>query len=138
MTSKVKALNHGAKKSTFANLLQPKSMDLSLLPIPTMRGDFPSIRILEAGFLRGMERYKFSLIGRLDLMKVKLAIARTEAMNKQNLTGNCQFIPLGKGYFTIFLDNEADKLRIWGGGPWHIEGQLLRVTMWTPDFDINK
>ncbi|KAF6151339.1 hypothetical protein GIB67_040612 [Kingdonia uniflora] len=138
MASKVKALNHGAKKSTFADLLQPKSMDLSLLPIPTMRGDFPSIRIPEAGFLRGMERYKFSLIGRLDLMKVKLAIARTEAMNKWNLTGNCQFAPLGKGYFMILLDNEADKLRIWGGGPWHIKGKLLRVTMWTLDFDINK
>ncbi|KAF6143324.1 hypothetical protein GIB67_039107 [Kingdonia uniflora] len=29
-------------------------------------------------------------------------------------------------------------MRIWGGGPWHIEGQLLRVTIWTLDFDINK
>ncbi|KAF6142042.1 hypothetical protein GIB67_038010 [Kingdonia uniflora] len=71
-------------------------------------------------------------------MKVKLAVARTEEMNKWNLVGKCQFIPLGKGYFTILLDNETDKLRIWGRGPWHIEGELLRVTMWTPDFDINK
>ncbi|KAF6155539.1 hypothetical protein GIB67_004533 [Kingdonia uniflora] len=91
VTSKVKALNNGAKKATFADLLQPKSTDLSLLPVPTMRGDFPSIRILEAGW---------------------------------QLQGE--------------LDNEADILRIWGGGPWHIEGQLLKVTMWTPDFDINK
>ncbi|KAF6141228.1 hypothetical protein GIB67_024312 [Kingdonia uniflora] len=71
-------------------------------------------------------------------MKVKLAVARSEAMIKWKLIGKCQFIPLGKGYFTILLGNEADKLRIWGGGPWHIEGQLLRVTMWTPDFDISK
>ncbi|KAF6172407.1 hypothetical protein GIB67_025912 [Kingdonia uniflora] len=36
----------------------------------------------------------FSLIGRLDLLKVKLVVARTEAMNKWNLSGSCQFIPL--------------------------------------------
>ncbi|KAF6151149.1 hypothetical protein GIB67_002401 [Kingdonia uniflora] len=103
-----------------------------------LKGDFPSIQIPEAGFLIGVERYKCSLIGRLDLLKVKLAVARSEALSKWNLSGYCQFIPLGKGYFTIFLDNEADKVRIWGGGPWHIDCQLLRVNIWTPDFDINK
>ncbi|KAF6167546.1 hypothetical protein GIB67_031747 [Kingdonia uniflora] len=70
--------------------------------------------------------------------KVKLAVARSEALRKWNLSGNCQFIPLGKGYFTILLDNEADKMEIWGGGPWQIDGQLLRVNIWTPNFDINK
>ncbi|KAF6168276.1 hypothetical protein GIB67_014511 [Kingdonia uniflora] len=70
--------------------------------------------------------------------KVKLVVARSEALRKWNFPGNCQFIPLGKGYFKILLDNEVDKMRIWGGGPWHIDGQLLRVNIWTPDFDINK
>ncbi|KAF6143227.1 hypothetical protein GIB67_039010 [Kingdonia uniflora] len=69
---------------------------------------------------------------------VKLVVARSEALRKWNLSGNCQFILLGKGYFTILLDNEADKIRIWGGRPWHIYSQLLRVNIWTPDFDINK
>ncbi|KAF6173083.1 hypothetical protein GIB67_041218 [Kingdonia uniflora] len=137
MTSQVKALYNG-KKSTFTDLPKAKPADLSTLPIPTMGGEFLVIRIPEAGFLRGVKRYKFSLIGRLDLMKVKLVVARTEAIGKWVLAGNCQFIPLGKGYFTILLDNESDKLRIWNGGPWHIEGQLLRVSIWTPDFDINK
>ncbi|KAF6165530.1 hypothetical protein GIB67_015853 [Kingdonia uniflora] len=120
MTSKVKAL-YNEKKSTFAYLLKAKPTDLSTLPIPRMRGEFLAIRIPEAGFLRGVERYKFSLIGRLDLMKVKLVVARTKAMSKWSLAGNYQFIPLSKGYFTILLDNESDKLRIWSGGPWHIE-----------------
>ncbi|KAF6169566.1 hypothetical protein GIB67_000839 [Kingdonia uniflora] len=134
---KVKVL-YKEKNPTFADLLKHKLIDLSILPLQTMRGDFPSIRIPEAGFLRGVERYKYSLIGRLDLLKVKLVVARSEALRKWNLLGNCQFIPLGKGYFTILLDNEADKMRIWGGGPWLIEDQLLRVNIWTPDFDINK
>ncbi|KAF6146689.1 hypothetical protein GIB67_008975 [Kingdonia uniflora] len=76
VTSKVKAQNNEEKKTTFVDLLQPKSTNLSLLLVLTMGGDFPSIKIPEAG--------------------------------------------------------------IWGGGPWHIEGQLLRVTIWTPEFDINK
>ncbi|KAF6168444.1 hypothetical protein GIB67_004996 [Kingdonia uniflora] len=120
MTIQVKTL-YNVKKSAFADLLKAKPTDLSTLPIPTMRGDIPAIHISEAGFLRGVEHHKFSLIGRLDLMKVKHVVARTEAMSKWSPAGNCQFIPLGKGYFTILLDNESDKLRIWSGGPWHIE-----------------
>ncbi|KAF6155076.1 hypothetical protein GIB67_035823 [Kingdonia uniflora] len=128
--SKVKVL-YKEKNPTFADKLKQKPIDLSILPLPTMRGDFPSIPIPEAGFLRGVERYKFSIIGRLDLLKVKLAVARSEALRKWNLSGNCQFIPLGKGYFTILLDNEADKMRIWGGGPWHIDG--LGTEYWEED-----
>ncbi|KAF6141304.1 hypothetical protein GIB67_024388 [Kingdonia uniflora] len=128
VASKVKAL-YKEKNPTFANLLKHKPIYLSILPLPTMRGDFPSIQIPEAGFLREVERYKYSLIGRLDLLKVKLVVVRFEALSKWNLSGNCQYIPLGKGYFTILLDNEVDKMRIWGGGPWHIDGQLLRVNI---------
>ncbi|KAF6168464.1 hypothetical protein GIB67_005016 [Kingdonia uniflora] len=94
VTSIVKALNIGTMKSTFADLLQPKPMGHSLLPDPTMSGDFPSIQILEVGYLRGIERYKYSLIGKLDLIKVKFAVARSEAMIKWKLVGKCQFIPL--------------------------------------------
>ncbi|KAF6146896.1 hypothetical protein GIB67_018549 [Kingdonia uniflora] len=68
VASEVKAL-YKEKNPTFVDLLKKNPIDLSLLPVPTMRGDYPSIRIPEAGFLRGIERYKFSLIGRLDLLK---------------------------------------------------------------------
>ncbi|KAF6151440.1 hypothetical protein GIB67_020664 [Kingdonia uniflora] len=122
VASKVKVL-FKEKNPTFADLLKHKPIDLGILPLPTMSGDFPSIRIPEARFLRGVERYKYSLNGRVDLLKVKLAVARSEALRKWNLSCNCQFIPLGKGYFIILLDNEADKMRIWGGGPWDIDGR---------------
>ncbi|KAF6165475.1 hypothetical protein GIB67_028034 [Kingdonia uniflora] len=94
--------------------------------------------IHEDGVKRGVERFKFSLIGRLDLMKTKLAIARDVAMSLWKLKGTCQFIPLGKVFFTFLLDNEEDKFQIWWGGPWHIESQLLRVIPWVPNFDVLK
>ncbi|KAF6148586.1 hypothetical protein GIB67_042545 [Kingdonia uniflora] len=134
--SKVKAVNQKTQQS-FASLSNLKSTDIRSLPMPGMRGEFPTIKIPEDGVKWGVERFKFSLIGRLDLMKTKLAIARDVAMSLQKLKGTCQFIPLGKGFFTILLDNEEDKFQIWRG-PWHIESQLLKVIPWVPNFDVLK
>ncbi|KAF6156870.1 hypothetical protein GIB67_000410 [Kingdonia uniflora] len=73
--SKVRAVNNETHPS-FANLLNPKSTNIRFLPVPWMSGEFPTIKIPEDGVKRGIGRFKFSLIGRLDLMKTKLAIAR--------------------------------------------------------------
>ncbi|KAF6175402.1 hypothetical protein GIB67_036493 [Kingdonia uniflora] len=43
-------------------------------------------------------------------------------------------IPPGKGYFTIQLECEEDKVRIWGGGTWIFDGQWLRLTPWVQNF----
>ncbi|KAF6134104.1 hypothetical protein GIB67_035658 [Kingdonia uniflora] len=136
-TSKLKAVNQETQRS-FAGIFNLKSVNIRSLPMPGMRGEFPTIKIPEDGVKRGVERFKFSLIGRLDLMKTKLAIVRDVAMSLWKLKGTCQFIPLGKGFFTILLDNEEDKFQIWRGGPWHIESQLLRVIHWVPNFDVLK
>lgn len=44
-------------------------------------------------------------------------------------------MPLGKGYFMIRFSCEDDLVKIWSGGPWKFENQLLRLTKWEPDFD---
>ncbi|KAF6167477.1 hypothetical protein GIB67_031678 [Kingdonia uniflora] len=85
VASEIKVL-YKEKNPTFADLLKHNLIYLSILPTPMMRGDFPSIRIPEAGFFRGVKRYKFSLIGRLDLLKIK-QVVRSEALRKWNLSG---------------------------------------------------
>ncbi|KAF6163111.1 hypothetical protein GIB67_013810, partial [Kingdonia uniflora] len=32
------------------------------------------------------------------------------------------------------MECEADKLKVWGGGPWIIEKQWLKIIKWSPNF----
>lgn len=51
--------------------------------------------------------------------------------------GDCSLTSLGKGFLAIRFSNEEDKLKVWRGGPWKFEDQLMRITQWTPDFNPN-
>ncbi|KAF6146644.1 hypothetical protein GIB67_008930 [Kingdonia uniflora] len=64
--------------------------------------------------------------------------ARAQAIALWQPKGTCRLIPVGKGYITIFLDNEEDRNKIWSGGPWVIGKQLLRLSPWSPFFDPEK
>ncbi|KAF6160146.1 hypothetical protein GIB67_016582 [Kingdonia uniflora] len=70
--------------------------------------------------------------------KIPIQEARSKALDLWKLKGTCRLIPVGKGYITIFLDNEEDRNKIWSGGPWVIGKQLLRLSPWSPFFDPEK
>ncbi|KAF6138296.1 hypothetical protein GIB67_001446 [Kingdonia uniflora] len=112
------------------------SCSIEQLPIPGRRGDFPSIKIPIEAHKRGLDRNKFNLVGRLDLTKIKIAEVRLIAFAQWKPKGVYRIVPVGKGYFTIFLDNEEDRNNIWRGGPWMIDKQLLRLSPWSPCFDL--
>lgn len=78
----------------------------------------------------------FSLIGRLDLLRIKLLDASSILSSQWKLKGKCQLIPLGKGFFTIKLDNEEDKQYI-KSGTWEVLDQVLKVRNWIPNFRIH-
>ncbi|KAF6154473.1 hypothetical protein GIB67_028365 [Kingdonia uniflora] len=111
------------------------SCSIDQLPIPGRRGDFTSIKIPIEAHKRGLDRNKFNLVGRLDLMKIKISEVRQIAIALWKPKGVSRIVPVGKGYFTIFLDNEEDRNNIWMGGPWMIDKQLLRLSPWSPCFD---
>ncbi|KAF6155456.1 hypothetical protein GIB67_019982 [Kingdonia uniflora] len=91
------------------------SCSIDQLPTPRKRGEFPTIKILNEAHKRGLDGNKFSLVGRLDLMKTKISKVRQIAIAQWKPEGVCRIIPVGKGYFTLFLDNEKDKNNIWMG-----------------------
>ncbi|KAF5192562.1 hypothetical protein FRX31_017848 [Thalictrum thalictroides] len=33
------------------------------------------------------------------------------------------------------MSSEEDFMKVWGGGPWRFDGQVLRLQKWTPDFN---
>ncbi|KAF9590682.1 hypothetical protein IFM89_036174 [Coptis chinensis] len=110
-------------------------IDIAALPIPGMKGNIPSIRIPKQAIDRGLQFCKFSLVGRLDFQKINIDTVRTIAAEKWRPKGCWKIVPLGKGYFMIRLTCEEDLVRIWSGGPWKFENQILRLTKWKPDFD---
>ncbi|XP_026399047.1 uncharacterized protein LOC113294889 [Papaver somniferum] len=76
---------------------------------------------------------KFSLIGRLDLVRLKFSESVLDLKNQWKLEGQCKIIPLGKGFFTIKLDNEKDKGYI-KAGKWEVRHQELWTRNWIPNF----
>ncbi|KAF6156454.1 hypothetical protein GIB67_001497 [Kingdonia uniflora] len=115
-----------------------RSCSLEQLPTPGKRGEFPSIKVTREAHQRGLNQNKFNLACRLDFQKISIAEARVQAITLWKPKGTCRMIPVGKGYITIFLDNEEDLNKIWSGGPWVIGKQLLRLSPWSPFFDPEK
>ncbi|KAF6137595.1 hypothetical protein GIB67_007453 [Kingdonia uniflora] len=55
------------------DLVKSKPIDVESLPLPGMRGEVPSIKLARSCYQSGLDKFKFSLIGRLDLQKIRLA-----------------------------------------------------------------
>ncbi|KAF5187172.1 Ribonuclease h domain, partial [Thalictrum thalictroides] len=126
------------KKVSFADKVKGDAqveVNFNELPVPSMRGNIPSIKISQKAFERGISYCKFSLIGRLDFHNIKLEDVRRMAQSSWNPKGDWKIVPLGKGFFMIRLTCEEDFLQIWGGGPWKFGTQTLRLTKWDPEFD---
>ncbi|XP_026398802.1 uncharacterized protein LOC113294632 [Papaver somniferum] len=65
---------------------------------------------------------------------MKFVVAVASLRNQWKLTGNCQMIPLGKGFFIIKLDNEIGMRYVWNGY-WMVETQALKLREWEPTFN---
>ncbi|KAF6168009.1 hypothetical protein GIB67_020118 [Kingdonia uniflora] len=63
---------------------------------------------------------------------------RAQALELWKPKGTYRLILVCKGCITIFMDNEEDRNKIWSGGPWVIGKQLLRLSPWSPFFDLEK
>ncbi|KAF6154036.1 hypothetical protein GIB67_026690 [Kingdonia uniflora] len=113
-------------KGSYAEITKQQmgsSCSIEQLSILGRRGDFPSIKMPIEAHKRGLDHNKFNLVGRLDLVKIEISEVRLIAFALWKPKGVCRIVPVGKGYFTIFLDNEEDRNNIWRGGPWMIDKQ---------------
>ncbi|XP_026436579.1 uncharacterized protein LOC113334566 [Papaver somniferum] len=124
----------GLKEKSFeTNFRTTSKIILDLLECGT-HGNSPSLFIPDDIIDDSLEERKFSLIGRLDLVKIKVKIAESTLRIQWKLKGSVQLIPLGKGFFIIKLENEEDKLHIWSGN-WVVEEKNLTLKNWEPNFN---
>ncbi|XP_026452041.1 uncharacterized protein LOC113352439 [Papaver somniferum] len=119
-----------------------KSQNYEMNPNPEVNSPFVDLdNVVEESpsmdLINGTEercaRWKFSLIGRLDLLRLKFADAVSNLKSQWKLVGQCKIIPLGKGFFTIKLDNERYQSYI-KAGLWEVYNQTLWIRNWIPDF----
>ncbi|XP_026451968.1 uncharacterized protein LOC113352357 [Papaver somniferum] len=102
------------------------NLDMSSLKVP-------SIELPDDLFEDALNSWRFSLIGRLNLQDIKFVNAAVILRQQWKLTGECKLIPLGRGFFTIKLDNELDCKTI-KAGQWEVLNQILQVTNWVSNF----
>ncbi|XP_026378306.1 uncharacterized protein LOC113272721 [Papaver somniferum] len=93
----------------------------------------PSIELPDDLFEKSLDPWKFSLIRRLDLQKIKFVDVAIILRSQWKLQGDCRLIPLGRGFFTIKLDNEQDKQLI-KSQRWEVLNQILQVRNWIYNF----
>ncbi|XP_026433633.1 uncharacterized protein LOC113331062 [Papaver somniferum] len=93
----------------------------------------PSIELPDDFLDECLDLWKFSLIRRLDLQKIKFIDAYVILRQQWKLKGDCKLIPLGRGFFTIKLDNEFDRQTI-KAGQWEVSDQVLQVRKWVSNF----
>lgn len=93
----------------------------------------PSIELPDELFEKSLDPWRFSLIGRLNLQKIKFVDAAIILRNKWKLIGDCKLIPLGRGFFTIKLDNITDRNYI-KSQVWEVTDQILKIRNWVYNF----
>ncbi|XP_026378141.1 uncharacterized protein LOC113272534 [Papaver somniferum] len=97
----------------------------------------PSIELPDDLFEEGLNPWKFSLIGILDLQHIKFVNDAIILRQQWKLVGDCKLIPLGRIFFTIKLDNETDR-RFIKSGQWEVLNQVLQVRNWISNFIPSK
>ncbi|XP_026396058.1 uncharacterized protein LOC113290690 [Papaver somniferum] len=86
----------------------------------------PSIELPDDLFEESLDPWRFSLIGRLNLHQLKFIDDAILLRRQWKLTGDCKIIPLGRGFFTIKLDNEIDRQYI-KEGKCEVLNQVLQI-----------
>ncbi|XP_026378686.1 uncharacterized protein LOC113273136 [Papaver somniferum] len=94
----------------------------------------PSLYIPDNDLDESIDGWKFSLIGRLDLVKLKFATAEEELRKQWITKGKFQLIPIGKGVFVIKLENEIDIKYIWNGYCM-VKSHVLKLRLWESNFN---
>ncbi|XP_026429143.1 uncharacterized protein LOC113325111 [Papaver somniferum] len=92
-----------------------------------------SIELPDDLYEKSLDPWKFSLKGRLDLQKTEFFDVVVILRSQWKLQGDCCMIPLGRGFFTIKLDNENDKKLI-KSQRWEVSNQILQVRNWVSNF----
>lgn len=104
----------------------------------TIQDGKTTITISEDGYLFGLEKCKFMLVGRLHLAAGDKPYSPSKLHKKLHLVwgeiGPWRIIPMGKGYFTFSFAYDAALSMVWEKGTIALKPGMLRFMRWSPNF----
>ncbi|XP_019447216.1 PREDICTED: uncharacterized protein LOC109350434 [Lupinus angustifolius] len=129
-------------RKTFAQALgETCDISSSQLPQPCIKGDAVAIKIPEAEYLAGLQRCKLHLHGRIILSKgdtpLKFLDLKSKLSTMWNMIANWNMLSLGKGFYEFSFSTMEDMRKICSIGTWNLKPGILRLFLWTPDFNLN-
>ncbi|XP_019435946.1 PREDICTED: uncharacterized protein LOC109342412 [Lupinus angustifolius] len=129
-------------RKTFAQALgQTCDINTSQLPQPCIKGDAVAIKIPEAEYQAGLNRCKTHLHGRIVLSKgdspMKFLDLKAKLCAMWNMIGKWNMLSLGKGFYEFSFSSLEDMRTVCSTGTWSLKPGILRLFLWTPDFNPN-
>ncbi|XP_061999369.1 uncharacterized protein LOC133716714 [Rosa rugosa] len=132
-------------KPSFASAFMedsPVKFAIDDLPIPFVENGVVSVQISEESYLRGLQRCKNNLIGRVFVYPNSKPLKAHDLVHQ--LKGilpplnNWTVAPLGKGFFMLQFQTLIDMQRVWALGSLKLQQGLLRLIKWTPNFSPSR
>ncbi|XP_019450653.1 PREDICTED: uncharacterized protein LOC109352923 [Lupinus angustifolius] len=130
------------EKKSFAQALK-NSCDISLsqLPQPCIKGDAIAIKIPKDEYQAGLARCQSHLHGRVILSKgdspIKFLDLKTKLTSMWSMIGKWDMISLGRGFYDFSFSSIEDMRSVCAVGSWSLKPGVLRLSLWTPDFNPN-
>lgn len=81
---------------------------------------------------------KFTLIGKFSNTMPKVELIRRSFIQQTQLIGGVKIAHFNARHIYIDLDNEEDHATVWNKQRMFIEGQLMRLQLWTTNFSPEK
>ncbi|KAK3229688.1 hypothetical protein Dsin_001569 [Dipteronia sinensis] len=107
--------------------------------ILSKKGGYVAVRVDPSAYKSRLEVCKFSFIGRVVLSSGekpwKLVDLKAKLQSVWKLNSVWRLICLGKGYFQIMLNLDADKNMVSSLGSLNLKPGVLRLQPWIPDFN---
>uniref|UniRef100_M1DH02 Bifunctional endo-1,4-beta-xylanase xylA n=1 Tax=Solanum tuberosum TaxID=4113 RepID=M1DH02_SOLTU len=104
-------------------------------PVFTTRQGLPAVLLEEDDYnIKLAESCKHTLVGKFTNTMPKMEIIRKSFTIQTQLTGGVKITHYDSRHEYIDLDNEFDYVTVWTKQRMSIEGQLMRIQAWTPEF----
>lgn len=104
-------------------------------PKITTKQGYPAVVFKKDDFMvKLVERCKYTLIGKFTNTMPKMEVIRKEFILQTELRGGVKLTHFNSRHLYIDLDNEYDHSTVWSKGKMYIEGQIMRLQIWTPTF----
>ncbi|KAH0697936.1 hypothetical protein KY289_015418 [Solanum tuberosum] len=104
-------------------------------PIHTTRQGLPVLLLEETDYsIKLAEFCKYTLVGKFTNTMPKIEVIRKGFTIQTQLTGGVKISHYNSRHVYIDLDNEFDYVMVWTKQKMSIEGQIMRIQAWTPEF----